>query len=75
MIYFTMISYYLMAGLLVALTVEFCVNRIERFLIESGEEDEILPWGNLERIVTITVWPYTIVIFVIAIFKFINDKK
>ena len=71
MTYLQILSYYLIVGLIIALVVEFCVNRVEKFLTESNDEDSILPWGNLERTITIIIWPYTIIIFAIAIVKFI----
>jgi len=73
--YLLIISYYLIFGLLVCLVTEFCVNQVEQFLIESNEEDEIIPWGNAERILTLIFWPYTIFIFAAAITKYILNKQ
>ena len=74
MTYLEILTYYLIIGFVTALTVEFVVSRVDKYLIEIDAESEMMPWGNRERTVTILVWPYTMVIFIIAFGKFKNNK-
>jgi hypothetical protein len=75
MIYIEMLTYYLIIGLITALTVEFVVKRVDKYLKENNQQEDVMPWSNAERIVTILVWPYTMIIFVIAGIKFTKNKK
>lgn len=74
MTYLEILTVYLIIGFITALTVELIVNNVDKYLIENDIDSEMMPWGNRERTVTILVWPYTMVIFIIAFGKFKNNK-
>lgn len=73
--YLNILAYYLTIGLIITLVMEFCVNQIEKYLIESDEEKDIIPWGNIERVLTIAFWPYTIILLLTAIITFTTKNK
>jgi len=66
------IATYMLIGLVIGMFTEFGINRVEEYLTEQGEEDHIIPWGTKERIVTVVLWPYAIVLYILAIIKYIT---
>lgn len=63
---------YILIGLVIGMITEFGISRVEEYLTERGEENDIIPWGIKERIVTVVLWPYAIVLYILAIIKYIT---